>query len=91
MFILQYKVREGDAVFYVEEHAVAVKLSECDNKITAADGFKLRLKVMPGQPQVDINDALKERLKIAMAKRYNQESCALDLSKFHQDPGKEEF
>jgi nuclear RNA export factor len=39
-------------------------------------------------PRVDMNDALKERIKQAMVKRYNINTKALDLARFHRDPGK---
>lgn len=51
------------------------------------DGFRLQVRVEPGFPQYDINDKYKERLKQVVSKRYIQETNALDLSKFHQDPG----
>ncbi|XP_058792384.1 nuclear RNA export factor 1-like [Phymastichus coffea] len=82
---IAYKIRDNDAVFYVEGFNVANKLNNCDKRISCTDGSKLGLRVFPGQPRIQIDDALKERLKLAMAKRYNQETCALDLSKFHQD------
>ena len=48
----------------------------------------MHVKVKPGTPPLEITEALKERLKLAMGKRYVQETNALDLSKFYLDPGK---
>lgn len=38
-------------------------------------------------PAVQVDNQLKEKLKLVMAKRYVQEMKALDLSKFTSDPG----
>lgn len=83
---IMYKTVGYEATFYVDDHKAASALLNCDRKITTTDGFKIRVKVKPGLPQCEINDELKERLKQAMVKRYVQETNALDLSKFHQDP-----
>lgn len=77
----------NDAVFYVDEMATATKLLSADRQITANDGFKLGIKVRPGFPQVKIDQEFKDRIKIAMAKRYVATTNALDLSEFHRDAG----
>lgn len=77
----------NESSFYVDEFKTANALLKCDRKITMTDGFKLQVKVKPGFPQCEIDDKLKERLKQVMSKRYVQETNALDLSKFHRDPG----
>lgn len=50
------------------------------------DNFKMVIKVNYGSPNVNINNELKEKIKLAMANRYNAENKALDLTKFHCDP-----
>lgn len=77
----------NEASFYVDDHKTASALLKCDRKITMTDGFKIQVRAKPGFPQCEIDDKLKERLKQAMSKRYVQETNALDLSKFHRDPG----
>lgn len=77
----------NEASFYVDDQKTAIALLNCDRKITMTDGFKLQIRVKPGFPQCEIDDKLKDRLKQAMVKRYVQETNALDLSKFHRDPG----
>ena len=42
----------------------------------------------PDEPHVELNSTLKEKIKEAMVKRYNANLKALDLSRFHTDPGK---
>lgn len=84
----QYKKTRIDACFYIDDHKIANALLKCDRKITMSNGFKLRVKVKPEFPVCDIDDEVKERLKQAMAKRYRQDTKALDLSKFHLDSGK---
>lgn len=45
----------------------------------------LYLTVQPGTPYVEVNNELKEKIKLVMAKRYNAETNALDLSNFCAD------
>lgn len=47
----------------------------------------MAIKVFHGLPQVDLNAEVKEAMKQSMAKRYNPVTKALDLTKFHADPG----
>ena len=46
------------------------------------------VRVKPDIPHVELNSALKEKIKAAMVKRYNADLKALDLSRFHADRGK---
>lgn len=73
-------------VFFVDDFRIAEKLQGCDRNIQMYDGFKLPVRVRPGTPQVPIDDAYKEKIKLAMVKRYNVNTRALDLSKFNADP-----
>lgn len=43
-------------------------------------------RVRSGIPMVAIDDAVKEKMKVTMAKRYNVATKALDLSRFNADP-----
>jgi nuclear RNA export factor len=45
------------------------------------------IKVRPGLPHVELDYTMKEKIKAAMVKRYNANLKALDLSRFHTDPG----
>ncbi|KAK0074006.1 hypothetical protein PV326_012835, partial [Microctonus aethiopoides] len=83
---VNYKIVGRDAIFYVDDHQAAYHLLECDRRITTDDGFKLGIKVRPGYPNCEVDDVLKERMKLAMAKRYVAETNSLDLSQFHRDP-----
>lgn len=38
-------------------------------------------------PFVEVDDKLKEKVKLVMSRRYRVEVQALDLRKFHVDPG----
>nr|CAD7400004.1 unnamed protein product [Timema poppensis] len=51
----------------------------------AEDSGYLIVKVRPGYPHVEVDDKLKERIKLVMGKRYNAATKALDLTKFHMD------
>lgn len=82
-----YKVNGNAAVFYVDDAKIAEKLFHADRKITMPDGFKLVVIVRNAVPNVQIDAEMKEKMKAAMAKRYNATTKALDLTKFHADPG----
>lgn len=89
VFIPNYFKADNDnksAIFYVDEHDVAEKIMRLDRKLELPDGFKMLLRVRGSMPQVRIDESLKERMKNAMVKRYNQTTKALDLTKFHADP-----
>jgi hypothetical protein len=43
--------------------------------------------VIAALPHVELNSTLKEKIKAAMAKRYNADLKSLDLSRFHTDAG----
>lgn len=75
-----------NAVFFVDEYDAAEKISRLDRRLTLPDGFKMLIRVRGTMPQTRIDDSLKERMKLAMVKRYNQGTKALDLTKFHADP-----
>jgi hypothetical protein len=48
---------------------------------------QLLIKVRPDLPHIELNATWKEKVKAAMVKRYNANLRALDLSRFHTDPG----
>lgn len=75
-------------MFYVDDVKLAEKLFNADRKIIMSDGYKLMVIVKNSVPNVIIDEDLKEKMKLAMAKRYNATIKALDLTKFHADPGK---
>lgn len=82
-----YKITGNAATFYVDDASVAEKLFYADRKITMSDGFKLVVIVRNSVPKVTIDAEMKEKMKLTMAKRYNATTKALDLTKFHADPG----
>lgn len=89
VFIPNYFKADMDnktASFYVDDHDMAEKLMRLDRKLELPDGFKMLLRVKGSIPQTRIDETLKQRMKLAMAKRYNQATKALDLTKFHADP-----
>ncbi|CAH0625346.1 unnamed protein product [Chrysodeixis includens] len=81
-----YKINGNSAIFYVDDVKLAEKLFHADRKIVMSDGFKLMVIVRNAVPNVNVDAAMKEKMKLAMAKRYNAVTKALDLTKFHADP-----
>ena len=76
-----------NVVFYVDDFKVAKKLEDCNKRFTCEDGYKLTVIVKSETPNTDMNDQLKQRIKLVLGKRYRPETNALDLSSFYQDPG----
>nr|CAD7423253.1 unnamed protein product [Timema monikensis] len=60
-------------------------MAEDSGYVSGGGGGKLIVKVRPGYPHVEVDDKLKERIKLVMGKRYNAATKALDLTKFHMD------
>lgn len=82
-----YRINGNAAIFYIDDAKLAEKLFNSDRKITMSDGFKLMIIVRNAVPNVVVDAEMKEKMKLAMAKRYNAATKALDLTKFHADPG----
>lgn len=70
----------------MDDYKVAEKLNNMDKDIQLPDGYRLLIKVSTGCPTVDVNAAMKEKMKLAMVKRYSSITKALDLTRFHADP-----
>lgn len=83
-----YKISGNSAMFYVDDVKIAEKLYYADRKIVMSDGFRLAVIVKNSVPNVNVDANMKEKMKLAMAKRYNAATKALDLTKFHADSGK---
>jgi hypothetical protein len=47
--------------------------------------------VKPGSPHVELNFAVKEKITATMGKRFELTSKALDLFRFHTDPGERQW
>lgn len=82
-----YKINGNAAVFFVDDVKIAEKLFQADRKIVMPDGFKLVVIVRNTVPNINMDANMKEKMKLVMAKRYNVVTKALDLTKFHADPG----
>ncbi|XP_065082338.1 nuclear RNA export factor 1 isoform X1 [Ochlerotatus camptorhynchus] len=87
IFIPQYwKVEDTAVSFYIEDFQAAEALQKIDRTIGLPDGRKMIVIVRNSNPQFQVNEQLKERMKLAMQKRYNPATRALNLEKFHTDP-----
>lgn len=82
---LYWRTEKHAIIFYVTDHRIAEILQNADRNILMHDGYKLTVRVRPGTPTVPIDEPYREKLKIAMAKRYNSDTRALNLSKFYAD------
>ncbi|SPP89292.1 nuclear RNA export factor 1 [Drosophila guanche] len=86
-FSAQFWRAERDSVFfYVDDFEVAERIQQLGKHATLPDGFRLSPRVRNGIPLVTVDDSLKERMKQVMAKRYNAQTKALDMSRFYADP-----
>lgn len=70
----------------MDDTITAEAVLNADRRITMPGGFKLIIKVRNSIPQVQIDETLKQKMKLAMVKRFNGTTNALDLTKFHSDP-----
>lgn len=64
---------------------MAKLLANIDRTIEMPNGFKMIIKVRNSVPLVKLDATIRERMKLAMAKRYNPATKALDLTQFHLD------
>ncbi|KDR15069.1 nuclear RNA export factor 1-like [Zootermopsis nevadensis] len=83
---LSYKVRGTDSSFFVDDFKVAETLASFNTKITTMTGYMLLVLVRPGLPYVVIDSAAKDKIRTVVAKRYDVNLKALDLTHFHTDP-----
>lgn len=83
---LYFKKTNSNASFYVDDFKTAENLLNVDRKIQTPDGFRLLIIVKNSIPQIAADVKLKEKMKLAMVKRYNATTKALDLTKFYTDP-----
>ncbi|KAK0162689.1 hypothetical protein PV327_006445 [Microctonus hyperodae] len=83
---IMYKIVGKDAIFYVDNKKAATDLVNCNRRTVTNNGHLIEIKVHSGYPNCEVTDALKARMKLAMAKRYVAETNSLDLSQFHHDP-----
>lgn len=81
-----YKELDNASIFYVDELECAQKLSDSDRQIQMPSGHQMRVLVTNNVPQSSVDNAVVERMKLAMVKRYTLATKALDLTKFHSDP-----
>ncbi|XP_030378948.1 nuclear RNA export factor 1 [Scaptodrosophila lebanonensis] len=87
VFIPQYwREERNNVIFYTDDFELAERIQQLGRHAQLSDGFRLMPRVCSGIPHVNIDDAFKERMKVVMAKRYNAQTKALDLSRFHADP-----
>ncbi|XP_074032061.1 nuclear RNA export factor 1 [Leptinotarsa decemlineata] len=83
---IAWQVYGSTVMFYVDDFKVAEKLFNLSRTVQMPNGFNLIIRVHPGCPNVDMTPSVKEKMKLVMAKRYNDVTKALDLTKFHADP-----
>uniref|UniRef100_A0A1L8DH92 Putative mrna export factor tap/mex67 n=1 Tax=Nyssomyia neivai TaxID=330878 RepID=A0A1L8DH92_9DIPT len=85
IFVPHYFAINGEGCsFYLDEYATADKLFS-NNRIEMPNGKTLFLSVFSNAPNAHVDNALTERIKLAMGKRYNSQTKTLDLSRFHAD------
>ncbi|XP_064537166.1 nuclear RNA export factor 1 [Drosophila montana] len=87
VFVPQYWRSERHcAVFFTDDFEVAERIQQLGRHAQLPDGFRLMPRVRSGVPLVTIDEEFKAKMKVVMAKRYNVQTKALDLSRFHADP-----
>lgn len=64
---------------------MARTLLNVDRCVELPDGFKLIIKVRNSVPPVQLDEKVRNQMRVAMEKRYSPATKALDLTKFHSD------
>ncbi|EDW00067.1 nuclear RNA export factor 1 [Drosophila grimshawi] len=86
VFVPQYwRFERNCAIFFTDDFEVAERIIQLGRHAQLPDGFRLMPRVRNGVPLVTINEEFKTKMKVVMAKRYNVQTKALDLSRFHTD------
>ncbi|XP_065352749.1 nuclear RNA export factor 1 isoform X2 [Cloeon dipterum] len=83
---IYYQIEEHDSFFYIDDYAAAEAVMRADKQMTLTGDTKVFIRVSPCTPKVALTDRLKEKIKMVMVSRYNTETKALDLTRFHADP-----
>lgn len=83
---LYWRTEKNYISFFVDNHRVAERLDGLERAVQMPDGFRPYLRVRASCPSTPVNDQLKARMQLVMAKRYNAQTKALDMSNFHTDP-----
>ncbi|XP_073835333.1 nuclear RNA export factor small bristles isoform X1 [Musca autumnalis] len=83
---LFWRTEKNCVIFFVDDYAIASRLMQLDRSVQMSDGCRLAVRVRESCPMVPVDEEFKEKMKLVMAKRYNPNTKALDLSKFHADP-----
>ncbi|KAM8720738.1 hypothetical protein ACLKA7_006730 [Drosophila subpalustris] len=86
VFIPQYwREERSSVIFFTDDFEVAERIQQLGRHAHLRDGFRLMPRVRAGIPLVTIDEDFKAKMKVVMAKRYNVQTKALDLSRFHAD------
>lgn len=86
VFIPQYwRTERHCVIFFTDDFEVAERIQQLGRHAQLPDGFRLMPRVRSGVPLVTIDEDFKAKMKAVMAKRYNLQTKALDLSRFHAD------
>ncbi|KAH8400462.1 hypothetical protein KR222_000452 [Zaprionus bogoriensis] len=86
VFIPQYwRAERSCVIFFTDDFEVAERIQQLGRHAQLPDGFRLMPRVRTGIPLVTIDDEMKSKLKQVMSKRYNEQTKALDLTRFHTD------
>ncbi|XP_075154677.1 nuclear RNA export factor small bristles isoform X2 [Haematobia irritans] len=83
---LYWRTEKNCVIFFVDDFAIALRLLQLERSVQMSDGYRLFIRVRDSCPIVSVDEEFKEKMKLAMAKRYNAHTKALDLTKFHADP-----
>ena len=76
----------GNYSFYVESHSAASSLKLLDKKISLTHNFLMKIKVVPSPPpKHELNDEVREKIKMVMSSRYNITEKSLNMKNFHND------
>ncbi|EDW77201.1 uncharacterized protein Dwil_GK22058 [Drosophila willistoni] len=81
-----WRIEQDCAVFFTNDFEMAGRIQQVGRSACLSNGFLLMPRVKSGIPLAVVDDVLKLKMKNVMAKRYNAETKALNLTRFYADP-----
>lgn len=70
---------------------MAKTLVALNKRLTTPDQKLLGIRYRPEYPKQFFGNGLKEKITQVLGKRYVSQANALDLTRFHNDPGKADY
>lgn len=78
---------EDDLTFFIDNYKAATAICAANLRFSMRDGWKIQIKVSAHMPYIDVNPALKEKIREVMSANYDEKTQHLDLCRFYSKEG----